>query len=1405
VTGDAAPALLVPLTVEALTLVQDSANGAWSWGQPSYRRLNTYDSVDPGPFDATAPHLPDQPGFTGAVLHWALPDGVTHGTQTGPDGPVTYPAIPNRWLVVRTAPDPGNVSRWASTAWIVASDVLGDPAGSPFPGTDGNTPTTLGRCWPLADWPGEAAMAGLPATPDPLTAVGPGDAPWAGSVPNVTSVVGFADALAGVDRGPLTYRVFGWYGTPAQDPLFGAARYGPAGWSTIDGWTDLMAGLRWSVGDAAGVADAVAAAGGWAAAHGRTVDPSRPHTMYPARTLCQGLLSDVTWLGAGGPVFSAVPTSNPQAAGYVRPQVGTGHNAIDALAAIIAQDETGQLQPDEIRQFVNILQAFQHDDLGVLGATDAQAQLDLLVQTGWFTSSPGGTRWNVVTQPDDEGNGEGRWAELDADQRAAWTALRRTQQRLDDVARALAGAQAALADATWKTTRISAWGPQPPMKPPAEQAAAAEAAREAADAEALTLIGGYRYARQARDTAFVVLRRALDGSTVPLEIRAEAVAPFYAPADPVLLVTGAHRAWKHGEDGRFDDDGNLICRFTGQTIDGLTVDVKGAPVLVDAAHVPVPPIAHDGLPPETSDLLAEAFFLDTGNAPLIAQVASPGDPWPLLAAIRTEQTLIWNAAAHPDIEDLSITEASGLHFLEGRGAVPSKIGVDFWTPPWSPLFLAWSVTFFPGQQPATASLEPWLAPADRTPVGLDDLTYSWAAGRSPLTPGSTTISGRTLLTPQATDVLALRLRRTIEDLGDTPAVQDDLWALLLALDHVESADVLSQAMSGFGDALLRHFGANYRMPSSPALDQRLRPDGAPAYTPTAIPAPVGDASLFNPIRAGHLQVDKLWVVDGFGQVFDVKGAMGITVGGVPLINAPDLVTEQTGTLAELKPRVGQPARVDLAWLDADRDDVELAGDADADAVCGWFLLNHLDRSLMVYESDGSPLGEVIATPDRARWMPAPERPPALTNGHGNGNGDGRDAVDIPNRHVRAVVTDLVGRADSRDALLALLDLIDRTTWTLNPGGGWPDAELPVLIGRPLVVARAALRQELRGAPAIRQGWDDSGKDLTDGFPGVAFPVQLGSTELLDDGLVGFYLDDDTTHLNTVRGLLDDDLTIAGSTYIGHDRPTIRPDGERTALLTMLLDPHAGVHVITGTGPVQSVALPPDAVEDALARLAVTFRTGPVLGTDVRVAMPLPALRSGTWSWLERDDPAAAARVAGVASTDATASLLDALPTFREGWLKLLLDGPPTTFRYTTVPGDVRCTTDPEVPSTAALQLSVYNPSDAVVPCSRITWTLPVGPAAEHLAQTAATFTPSLLAPASPPGPVTWTATVADAEVILEPVAPNIGMAPGETVVVLVAGVQVNTAPGRATIGIEELTDTTRTASLAVSKLAAALA
>ena len=739
----------------------------------------------------------------------------------------------------------------------------------------------------------------------------------------------------------LTYSVVGWYSDPDRDVLAGTELFGRDGWLRPEQWRDLMVTRRWSTGGDAGLQAARDAGERWAAAHGLQVDPMLPRSIYPARSLCHGIVTDVAWLGADGPVLSGVPTANTAQTRYVRPMVAIGNSAIDALAALMVHEIGDEIDAEHRRSLFDILEAFQYGDLPLLNRPDATAQLALRIQSGWFQLTAGGTSWRL-TEPDDVHDAKGRQGPpvLGDAQTALLTRLNEAQRDLDQTARQLASAQWDVFALWWKHQRLEHY-----VSPPPEWSSWLDAVRAGtaeARGEALALVGTYRWLRQCRDTAFL----ELEAVRKHLTLSSIALPSFAQPNEPVLLMTGANRAYKHGEDDAFATDGTLFCRFTGQTVAGIEVDVESQRVIVGASAMKLPQLVGPDLPPEVHDLSVEAVFLDTTEAPAIAMAADPTNPWPLLRAIRRSQTIVWNPDVHPGLVRQTIADGSGLLSLFGLGAIPSKAAVQIWSPPWSPLYLSWEITYNRATELTDDQLRCWKPPDDNRVEGVDDFTYSWR-GTNPLkVVGPVTLSGKTLLTPQASDVLAARLEALIDEYADSEDVIEDLWALEDALAYVRHADLLSQSLSGLDLLLLERGQASFRTPfettDSVVLQPYLRPDGAPWLVPDSAPLPRVPPRQFSPIRAAHVAISRLWVVDDFGQVFDVLGAMHVTPPTFEPILGPDLATPGSPRYIELKPRLAQPSACELALLGAKDDDAAVGIETAVNPVCGWLVPNRLD-------------------------------------------------------------------------------------------------------------------------------------------------------------------------------------------------------------------------------------------------------------------------------------------------------------------------------------------------------------------------------------------------------------------------------------------------------------------------------
>src|ERR1017187_7900662 len=166
---------------------------------------------------------------------------------------------------------------------------------------------------------------------------------------------------------------------------------------------------------------------------------------------------------------------------------------------------------------------------------------------------------------------------------------------------------------------------------------------------------------------------------------------LWHPADPIVLLQGARRSFKHGADGRMNAEGELVCRLTGSTVTGLTVRVSGQPdVTLGGPDLLTRGVENGAVPPECDALLSETVLLDPGSAPAAAVAGQTAAPTSRLDSVLVEQT-VWWALRDPAIDPAPIVSRSGY-----TGHLPSPLAITPPQRPWVPLHLDWDVEVDPG-------------------------------------------------------------------------------------------------------------------------------------------------------------------------------------------------------------------------------------------------------------------------------------------------------------------------------------------------------------------------------------------------------------------------------------------------------------------------------------------------------------------------------------------------------------------------------------------------------------------------------------------------------------------------------------------------------------------------------------
>jgi hypothetical protein len=1254
--------LLVPVHLDAW-VVDESNQELVSWYLPDYENLEQFVSPMPNAFDVSS----GKP-TVGVHLHWALPDALTSGTSL--DGKqMTFPLVPNRWLVARLSPGPGG--RRVAKLWVVESDRLrpaGSPGGSPFldpfaptamtaqPGAETKFAVqsrTLGASYTVEAWEARTDPDG----PLHLTAVGPGDVSFAAYVPQVQDVFAFVDndaPTAGTGLRAYTYMVVGWYSNPEQaDPLRGVGAWDPAHWPEQGDWSalsptarfgDVMSALQWSVTGEVGNAP-------------------------PSTSLYHGTVVGVQWpcptLGNAGIDTNAV-------------RVAVGNTGIEALAALIqayarahagsdpAPDDAWLVAGDTL---AGLVEAAAYDALSDFGKPGGAALVEQRVRDAWFGSAEGGTDWRVVAATPEDAGDPSPGPVPGPDVLAQLAALNADQQRLDEAELTLATRRQALYGMWLRVGRANSfeWGQTPATVPAweglksfleddlypqvanavwdlaCEVATMRASLPDPSDPAAATAWADERWRLTSADGKPASL------SDLGLQLKGSSRARFRHPTDPVVLVSGAARARKHGEDGRFTEDGTLRCRLPGETVNGLTVGATTV-TLEQLGLDPAPFDAYEQIP-NVRALAAEAYLADPANAQPIAQ-AGGLDPKVVAAAIEGLLDGSAAAAAEPNSEAGSTDAAAAW-----VGSAPAPFALRAWDQAWAPLFLEWEVSFYPtgaGKGPARSfALGDW---------AFDGSDFAWGGTGFDGT-YSIPYRGRARLTPQAPMTFQARIADYLKRAPE--ADTDELEALLAAVDDW---DVLSQSLSGFNDQLITLLSQETFPP--PPAESDVLPCPRPAQSaPTPDPAVlIGDGyrhapmlegtglnvNYFHPVRGGFAKLVRLQIVDAFGQTL-VLSRPNTPQGFQPVVAGALQPADPKRALPvgafQLAPRVVQPARLEF----------KLVPSADGGTICGWLLPNHIDRAIAVYDHSGLPLGEVRVADPPHSWRPRPGPPgevPAPAT---------PEAIEDP--VLRAAIASIAAQPGA--VIGDVLTTIDEALWMVDPLGGRKDQFLSVLIGRPIAVVQATLQLGLSGDAATNQLWDYTAeanpspppayrwRQDTGGIAHFAFPVRLGELELREDGLLGYWLPEgDYSRLYVPHVSVD---ASAGGAYVqpivthGPDgAPAYRGDielsfGGAPVMATLLIDPRGAVHAYTGILPVTSTALPGHLVDDLVKGLAVTFDAGPVIAEPAAMRMPLPSRRQSAWQWIQStpggwtEEP--------VLDADDIARLSGAPTELREGWLR----------------------------------------------------------------------------------------------------------------------------------------------------------
>ncbi len=1121
------------------------------------------------------------------------------------DANLAFPEVPNRWLVTRFQP---GMTKVDAKSWIIESDVINaansvasylDPKSQNL--SSSGVVCKIGNVEVLtASWSDAGTGKAMF-----LRAIGPGDVTFSAYAPAVENVFSFVDTDATQlpDNTPLTYVIAGWYANAAFDPL-----NNPLPEVATQEFLALMKALNW---DIAGIDDIDDYTG-----------PIATQSVY------HGMVHSLVWQTRTMP--TGQDTEIPQdIANTVK--VAIGNTSVEALTALIGATSGNQAID------LTLLEALQY---GVLDAVDQVAGRTLVadkMRQARYGTKSGGLSWEIVAS-EQQGGALAATAPPDLTAYAEGLAtLNQQQQALDEKQRELMALQWTLYARWWKNQNYNVLG-LGPTAPPDNMDTIALALQEQSS-EYQDLVASIQKLQQE-------IAAAYSNGSVPLPTSATAINQFATnvlklPGSLVLKAVNAPRYWQprdpvvlvSGVTGAQDSSVQLRCRTAGQLVSGLKINNITVTAAGEASFIPLP-IANPNIPGLVAALCQEAYFLDPANAENIAKNLFKGN---------VQQADVIKAVA-----------ASGWADATSFGPVP--VAVTSWKQPWMPLFLEWSIKWFPTYA-QNGQNSPWIFNRDEWKFDGDDYDWNGTSLDESILIG---YSGRTILSSHAIINFESRLRDFINKSKPPRLDLEKLDALVKAM---QSWGILSQSLSGLHEQFVtRSVSQSWPPIGDVAALIQAQYDVSPDPTKSDKDTDYGPVPpTFFPQMGGFFVIDDIGIVDAFGQSISLMPANNNPTGGVSSAFTPIRSQQVTPTKANIavgdytpaqfvKQAFGlvQPAKLEMRWVDAARDDAEVGLAAGANPVCGWLLPNHLDEAISFYDQAGKLLGELRASADNSgtTWYPAPDSQTPIT-----------DPADIPNAHLSKMVTGLMAAQRASSATLDnFMKVIDETLWLVDPIGARSDSDMSVLIGRPLAVVRLKFGLDLEGPAYSNQSWADTFTADDNGVTSTGFALRLGSQAVREDELIGYFSDETYQTFNSVYYPAGLDQASNYVQEVGGGAAnylSVVPQGA-DKFVTLLMDPRGSVHGSTGILPVKAISLAPRFVDPALKSMEVTFQVGSLLTSQQAILIPRLSEQNGQWSWIDHSNTTDF-QIEPIQFASPNAKLSTPAMMIRDGWLKFVSD------------------------------------------------------------------------------------------------------------------------------------------------------
>lgn len=620
----------------------------------------------------------------------------------------------------------------------------------------------------------------------------------------------------------------------------------------------------------------------------------------------------------------------------------------------------------------------------------------------------------------------------------------------------------------------------------------------------------------------------------------------------------------------------LKCRYSGQTITNLKEHYSSQVIDFQTPTLP----NQNLLPLEVQDLIKEMILVNPDFSAFLLKQINTSEKTDL-ESIEKQQTLIWNDEIHSNLESEELLKIAG---FSGSRMALKAFSKHFSNQNFSPLFLDWQVEYYPN---GDLNLSNWK---------LEN--YSFKLEKEKFDENKKlTLSGRTLLSNQTSVILSRKLKAYQVNLSD----EIDKALLESVISIISELDIVSQQLSGFNEMLLG-LDINDIIPvSDESLKSKI--EGG------QLGLPINTTETY-PLRSGFLLPQIIQITDDFGQANAPHDERENKI--LKLLKAKGVDSKETKdyNITLLPPRLVQAARLKSEFIGKTTNKPLYLANEDS-PILAWIMTDYLDKSLAVYDENGRNIGDLItfqrSEKGEARWLP-------------------NDATPFPNSTIENFVNGILNYENNGSALSAMMNTIDDSLVLNNLVNNSGADVFSLLFGQPLALMKVRFSLEIKGTT------------IDERLNKLEFPLRIGEQNLANNGVIGYFKNEDFSQFFTLN---DKDL----SDYI-KATSTEKISLEQDLELLILMNPNGALHTISGILPTVELLLPQH-FQKGLENLEMKFRVKPIMTAPTEIHLPKMGDNRNKMVWQQ----AKYKSTDDIQPMNTEADFGKGRNVIREGWLK----------------------------------------------------------------------------------------------------------------------------------------------------------